>query len=110
MIEYVAGFLFSEDGEYVALVEKQKPEWQKGKYNAIGGKIEAGISGKDWKVYFFRAFSDKVHDVETMETETICVFHNEELYELNKIPNLNWLIPMALDTENVHCAFVQDKK
>lgn len=41
---YVAGFLFSKNGVHVALVEKQKPEWQKGKFNAIGGKIEEGES------------------------------------------------------------------
>lgn len=26
--------------ENVVLIEKEKPEWQRGKYNAIGGKIE----------------------------------------------------------------------
>lgn len=44
MKKYVAGFLFSSDGTMVALVEKQKPDWQKGKLNAIGGKIEEGES------------------------------------------------------------------
>jgi len=39
---YVAGFMFSPDLENVVLIEKQKPEWQKGKYNAVGGKIEDG--------------------------------------------------------------------
>lgn len=26
----------------IILIEKQKPEWQKGKYNLIGGKVESG--------------------------------------------------------------------
>lgn len=136
---YVAGFLFSEDRNKIALVKKEKPEWQRGRFNGIGGKIEAGesprdaiirefkeetgveieewdefcvIKGASWQVFFYRAFSDKINDVTTMETEEINVFHIELdcVYEMNLISNLKWLIPMALDTENVHCAFVQDKK
>lgn len=40
MQAYVAGFLFNEAGTEVALIEKLKPAWQKGKLNAIGGKVE----------------------------------------------------------------------
>ena len=40
MTHYVAGFLFDETYTSVALVKKNKPEWQAGKLNAIGGKIE----------------------------------------------------------------------
>lgn len=40
MKRYVAGFLFNSGCTHVALVEKQKPDWQKGRLNAIGGKIE----------------------------------------------------------------------
>lgn len=42
MPSYVLGFLFDEDFENVVLIQKQKPEWQKGKFNGIGGKIEPG--------------------------------------------------------------------
>ncbi len=65
MIEYVAGFLFSEDKKHVLLIQKNKPEWQKGLYNAVGGKIEpeetpldamhrefyeeTGLSGMNWQ-------------------------------------------------------------
>lgn len=42
MTEYVAGLYFDRDGRKVAMVEKLNPAWQKGKYNAIGGKIEPG--------------------------------------------------------------------
>ena len=34
--------MFSEDKTEVALIRKQKPEWQKGKLNGIGGKCEIG--------------------------------------------------------------------
>lgn len=40
MTDYVAGFL--HDGARVILVRKRKPEWQAGKLNAVGGKIEPG--------------------------------------------------------------------
>jgi len=35
---YVAGFAFN--GDRVLLIEKTKPEWQAGKLNGIGGKVE----------------------------------------------------------------------
>jgi 8-oxo-dGTP diphosphatase len=41
-IEYVVGLLFSEDRESVALVHKNRPEWQNGKWNGVGGKVEPG--------------------------------------------------------------------
>jgi 8-oxo-dGTP diphosphatase len=40
MKKYVVGFLIS--GSLVSLIKKNRPEWQKGKINGIGGKIEKG--------------------------------------------------------------------
>ena len=39
---YVLGFGFctTPEGMKVALIQKQKPEWQKGRWNGIGGKLE----------------------------------------------------------------------
>lgn len=99
---YVAGFMFSPDLENVVLIEKEKPEWQKGRYNAIGGKIEKGetplqamvrefeeeafiqTKQSDWKnlcligddkyeVYFFYCTFDRWRDYLTREDEEI--FH-----------------------------------
>lgn len=39
-IEYVAGFMFNDNGTKVALIKKNKPDWMVGMLNAIGGKIE----------------------------------------------------------------------
>lgn len=39
-VNYVLGFMFNEDLSKVALIRKNKPTWQKGKLNGIGGKIE----------------------------------------------------------------------
>lgn len=62
---YVLGFAFDEHTETVVLIEKQKPDWQKGFHNGVGGKIEGnempidamrrefteetGIDITDWK-------------------------------------------------------------
>lgn len=66
-INYVLGFCFNEDRSQLALIEKLKPEWQKGFYNGIGGKVEAeeavyaamvrefkeetGLLVKEWRKY-----------------------------------------------------------
>ena len=43
MRHYVCGFLFNMSGlPSVALIRKERPAWQKGLYNGIGGKVEVG--------------------------------------------------------------------
>lgn len=39
---YVVGFLFSGDGDWTLLIQKRRPEWQAGRLNGLGGKIEPG--------------------------------------------------------------------
>lgn len=87
MTRYVAGFMFSEDRPRVLLIEKQRPAWQKGRLNGIGGHIEPGetpweaqrrefleeavfgfddwksfaeviAADQSWSVTFFRGFND----------------------------------------------------
>lgn len=121
--QYVAGFLFSEDYAHVVLIEKNKPEWQKGKMNGVGGKIEegetpeqamrreffeeAGLDVPSWTlfcnlnwrggcVHFFRAIGD-VNRVYTVTDEVIRRIPVEHLAIFKIIPNLLWLIPMAMD-------------
>jgi 8-oxo-dGTP diphosphatase len=40
MTEYTAGFMFSADHKQVALIIKNRPEWQSGLANGIGGHVE----------------------------------------------------------------------
>lgn len=97
---YVAGFAFDETRNTVALVKKKTPDWQRGFFNGIGGKVEPGESpaeamvrefheetgvftecsewehsvtliGPSWEVVFFRSFTSNVMAVRTMETEEI---------------------------------------
>lgn len=131
--EYVAGFLFSKCGDIVALIEKQKPSWQKDKLNGVGGKIEPGETplqamqrefkeeagleitgwqpfctltgndlsynetGSNFKVHFFSSFSDKIYEVKSATEEKVEYYSVLVLNELPLIPNLAWLIPMALE-------------
>jgi 8-oxo-dGTP diphosphatase len=37
---YVVGLMFSNDLSQVALIRKNKPAWQAGKLNGVGGKVE----------------------------------------------------------------------
>ena len=37
---YVCGFMFNEDRNAVILIRKNRPAFQKGKLNGIGGKVE----------------------------------------------------------------------
>jgi 8-oxo-dGTP diphosphatase len=137
MTEYVAGFMFSEFGTKVALIQKERPEWQKGNFNAIGGHIEEGeipleamcrefveetgvshvsweqflvYRGIDYVVYFFVTFSDDIYYLRTITDETIQVL---SVYDIqtkkvsNIIPNLYWLIPLALD-KSISYAWVDE--
>ena len=44
MTQYVLGFAFNSAKDYVVLINKKKPEWQKGSFNGVGGKIEPNES------------------------------------------------------------------
>lgn len=123
---YVGGFMFSENGKNVALIRKQKPDWQAGLLNAIGGKVnqaelpvnamarefmeETGLVTCDWDlfcilenktrnglVYFFRKFDNNVINVRSMEEEHVEVFDVATLFQNKTMDNLKYLIPLALD-------------
>lgn len=42
MKRYTVGFVFDKGLQNVLLVHKTHPEWQKGKCNGVGGKVEEG--------------------------------------------------------------------
>ena len=51
MTKYVVGFMFSPDKQFVALIRKNRPEWQAGKLNGIAGKritYAQLTKGKTW--------------------------------------------------------------
>lgn len=42
MEKYVVGLIFSRDLRTVYLIRKNRPQWQEGFLNGVGGKLEAG--------------------------------------------------------------------
>lgn len=125
MQRYVLGFLFDNDRSTVALIRKNKPDWQRGKLNGIGGKIELGeptvgamtreffeeagvriegwnqfavMQGSDWMVHCFRAFDDAaLRAVRSMTDEQVERHYTGDIMQARVISNLTWLIPLALD-------------
>ena len=125
MKKYVVGFAFTRDGKMIALIEKQKPDWQKGNFNGIGGKIEetdfepidamyrefkeeTGVSvhwhpfaimkGKDWICYCYKAFDNEISKCRTIESEKVEVMAVDTALNVKPIiSNLKWLINLALD-------------
>ena len=125
MIEYVAGLLFSDEGDRVTLILKNRPEWQAGSYNAVGGKVEFGETPADamkrefieeagvdidWEHRFTLEGSDyryRVHWFSCHNTEAMAYLRTvtDEIVEVvetynmpeNVIPNLWWIVPMMND-------------
>ncbi len=54
MKKYVLGFAFDTLLEAVVLIKKNRPEWQAGKLNGVGGKVEDGESFIDAMTREFR--------------------------------------------------------
>lgn len=129
MINYVCGFAISRKDDLVLLIKKNRPDWQEGKLNGIGGHIEpnetplgamhrefreeTGFQGRlTWHnfitlqydhctVYFFVAFCplEVLTEAEQKSPtdEKVMVINMESLWYKETIPNLEWLIPMALE-------------
>lgn len=124
---WVVGFVFRDNGREVVLMLKNRPEFQKGKLNGPGGKIEGAetaveamrrefmeetgvdIEEEKWRPYallkeeaggvtFLVAHGD--YDVRTMTDEPVAWYKIDDLNNLPAKSDLHWLIPLALDTQN----------
>lgn len=126
IIGYVVGFLFDQELQRVALILKNKPKWQAGLLNGIGGKIEledehpheamirefeeetgvrhldwsyfAKMGGPDWTVHLFAA-RGPVEKCKTTTDEKVEIIqvNTIEPHAGGIIENLPWLISMAID-------------
>lgn len=122
---YSAGFLFSPSKTKLLLIRKNRPAWMRGMLNGIGGHIEPGETPHDcmvrecqeetglivpeWKhfvtlrfpeavINFFTAVS-VIREAKDMTDERLYATDVSEgsiAPGLAVVPNLRWLIPMAL--------------
>lgn len=53
LTRYVVGFAFDHSKSYVLLIKKERPSWQQGRFNGIGGHIEKGETPKEAMVREF---------------------------------------------------------
>ena len=126
MTAYTLGFIFDQAFSRVLLIHKQRPDWQKGRLNGVGGKIEpdeeslfcmvreareeTGLqtAAEEWILVgkiksdsytvdvYARIHSGESSDVSTVTDEEIEWFDVDKLPD-TILPNLPWLIPLAID-------------
>ncbi len=126
-VRYCCGFAFDEARERVALVRKRSPDWQRGKLNGVGGKVEQGESAAGamsrefheetghhvpaWAWREYARLSGNGYDVAFLwcvgpdelfvdggrGEEDVEVVRLDEMSGLHVVPNLRWLVPLALD-------------
>lgn len=120
--KYVVGFMFDQSRSNVLLLHKLRPKWQSGRINGIGGRIESGESAltamrrefaeeagishgnwkefcvlsdfREWSIHFFWCVGS-IGEAEQLTDEEPHIYAVDNLPE-TVIPNLRWLIPMAL--------------
>lgn len=126
MKRYTLAFIFNTTLDRVLLVHKLAPDWQVGKLNGVGGKIEekedelacimrevkeetgliikenqwiylGDMGSPSWHSHVYTAiYTGKLSDARKMDKEEIEWFDADALPE-NTICNLPWLIPLAKD-------------
>lgn len=140
MKHYVVGFLYQPiDGKWhVALVKKNKPIWQKGLWNGIGGKIEEGESPENaivrefkeetginstrhfWRlkailacpggtVFFFAARSECRKLPSENDNGEHLAWREVENLPKNIITNLKWFVPLCLWEEYENTIMLYEK-
>jgi 8-oxo-dGTP diphosphatase len=124
--KYVVGFLFDPTKQVVILIRKNRPSWQAGRINGVGGHVEdgeeflttmvrefkeeTGLEIQDWKQFgtlvcpnaiigLFYTTSPDYNKVKNTTDEGILVCEVDDILDLNNtkvIPNIRWMISMAL--------------
>jgi 8-oxo-dGTP diphosphatase len=128
--DYVLTFVLSPDYQKILLILKKKPEFQRGKFNGIGGKVEVddksleaaasrelkeetGLDLPEYLFHKFCVFTDKKQDDTTHrifcyaltadidKINTVNFSPTEEQVFLIQIENLRWLLNQGRLLSNV---------
>lgn len=124
MQHFTLGFVFDQSLEHVLLMHKTKPEWQAGRVNGLGGKVEEGeesraciareikeeadlstaeedwvhvgiMRGTGWQVDVYGlVYQGAMTDARSLEAECVEWFPVDTLPQ-NHIPNLAWIVPFV---------------
>lgn len=80
MSKTVVGFMFDELKQVVVLIEKKRPEWQKGLLNGIGGHIESVAGGSFLLYKYSRTENPKEAMTREFEEETGILYTDWDCY------------------------------
>lgn len=96
-IEYCVGFYFFKGMDKVLLIRKNRPEWQRGLLNGIGGKIE---KEETYREGMLREFQEETHmQTSVKDWHEVCIltFPKATIYiftaESKSIAPDMWLSP-----------------
>jgi len=126
MTRYVLGFIFNDKYDKVLLIHKNRPEWQAGQLNGVGGHVEENettesamareakeecnldIPSTEWvPVCTLESINDEwivyvFRSIDVLENFKNNTDEKCEIVNINKLPkecihNIPWLIPLCLD-------------
>lgn len=126
MTNYVVGLLFNKELSEVCLIRKNRPGWQAGKLNGVGGHVEdgespaaamtrefyeeAGIAIADWVPFarldggigdgdwsVYMFYAISDESPHTKTDEPVGMYPVNFLGSLTVMPNLRYFVPMGLN-------------
>ena len=106
-MKYCCGFIFNKEKDSVLLLRKNRPQWQAGFFNGIGGKLEEGetplqamireageettikdtnwlpvavLEGKDYQVDFFAIYDQDFNSIHPLTDEQLYPMLLKDVY------------------------------
>ena len=125
-MEYTVGLIFTPELDHVLMINPNRPAWQVGFLNGVGGKFEEGETAAQcmvreleeetdlktnedqWRYFGREEWSDgAVHflvtryegsmdDAQTMTDEKVEWIPTADMPD-RILPNMRWLVPLAID-------------